>query len=78
MDRIFEPFFTSKPEGLGLGLAICRSIMRAHGGRIGATTNSHGGATFYVEFPSEPTAPSSDTSTMFRPALADTAIEAPP
>ncbi len=50
MDRMFEPFFTSKEHGMGLGLAICRSIMRAHGGRLWATNNDGPGATLWVEF----------------------------
>jgi C4-dicarboxylate-specific signal transduction histidine kinase len=50
-DRIFEPFVTTKKQGLGLGLAICRSIVRAHGGFIQAIKNSDRGSTFYVTLP---------------------------
>lgn len=50
-ERIFEPFYTSRPGGSGLGLAISRSIVRAHGGEIRVTSLSSGGS-FCVEFPS--------------------------
>jgi two-component system sensor kinase FixL len=51
LDQIFEPFVTTKPHGMGLGLAICRSIIQRHGGRIGTTNNAGGGATFWFSLP---------------------------
>jgi signal transduction histidine kinase len=45
--RIFEPFYTTKPQGTGIGLAICRSIVEAHDGRIWATESAGCGAIFH-------------------------------
>jgi signal transduction histidine kinase len=49
--RIFEPFFTTKTQGLGLGLAVCRTIISAHGGKLWATNNAERGATFQFTLP---------------------------
>jgi PAS domain S-box-containing protein len=53
LDKIFEPFYTTKGEGLGMGLSICRSIIEAHGGRLWAENNLDRGATFYFTLPVE-------------------------
>jgi two-component system sensor kinase FixL len=51
MERIFRPFFTTKPQGLGLGLSISRTIITAHRGRLWAENNEAGGASFHVTLP---------------------------
>jgi C4-dicarboxylate-specific signal transduction histidine kinase len=51
LDRVFEPFVTFREKGLGLGLAISRSIVSAHGGSIRAENNAGGGATFRCFLP---------------------------
>ena len=53
LERIFMPFVTSKPEGIGLGLAICGTIIRTHRGKLWATNNPAGGATLHFELPAE-------------------------
>ena len=51
LERIFEPFFTTKTEGMGLGLAICRSIIDAHGGKLRVSPNVPFGTVFHVALP---------------------------
>ena len=51
LERVFERFFTTKKEGMGLGLSICRTIISAHRGEIWATNNADHGATFHFSLP---------------------------
>ncbi len=51
MDRLFEAFYTTKPHGMGMGLAISRSIIEAHAGRLWAETNQGAGAIFLISLP---------------------------
>ena len=52
LDSIFQPFVTTKKDGLGMGLALSQTIVTAHNGRLWAENNPGGGATFHLAFPS--------------------------
>jgi C4-dicarboxylate-specific signal transduction histidine kinase len=51
---IFDPFYSSRPDGLGMGLSICRRIIENHGGRITASNHTDGGALFRFSLPAMP------------------------
>jgi signal transduction histidine kinase len=56
LTRLFEPFYTTKPNGMGMGLTICRSIVEAHGGRLWASACQPRGALFQFAIPVRPSA----------------------
>jgi len=55
--NVFDAFYTTKPDGTGMGLPISRSIIESHGGRLWVTPNSGRGAIFLFTLPSDVTAP---------------------
>lgn len=57
LDRVFEPLFTTKRRGMGMGLSICRSIIENHDGRIWTSPAPGGGSIFWFELPAHPPAP---------------------
>jgi signal transduction histidine kinase len=54
IDRVFKPFFTTKANGMGMGLVICRSIIEKHDGRIWVSPSANGGSIFQFELPTSP------------------------
>jgi signal transduction histidine kinase len=55
IDRIFQVFYTTKPEGMGMGLAICRSLIEAHGGQLWASSGLDHGSVFNILLPGDQT-----------------------
>lgn len=50
-ERLFQPFITTKPDGIGIGLSICKTIIDAHGGKLWTTANPEGGTAFHISLP---------------------------
>jgi signal transduction histidine kinase len=53
LKEVFEPFYTSRAQGMGMGLSIARTIIEAHHGLIWAKNRAHGGASFRIKLPLE-------------------------
>jgi signal transduction histidine kinase len=56
-EKLFTPFFSTKPAGMGMGLNICRSIIEFHHGRLWVEANPEGGSIFVITLPVKPSCP---------------------
>ena len=72
-----RPFVTTKRDGLGLGLAICRSILTAHGGSVSAVNNPERGATFVVSLPLTADQRAASSDDRLSPAIPDRGLARP-